>query len=87
MNKMKKELPGGGNAKCAAFVGFAEMPVPKVKKGLGEDDQNYARACIGKYGDNYSKMARDIVTNFNQLTEHKLEKLCKRYQVEMDSES
>lgn len=81
-NTLNKEPKA--KVKCAAFVGYAELPTPKEYKPLSDEDKAYAQACIAKHGDNYVKMTRDIVTNYNQLTEIKLEKLCKKYEAELE---
>jgi hypothetical protein len=85
-NKFKrKDVRGeGGVKKCAAFVGYAELPQPKKEWLLSEQDADYAKLCIKRYGANYKKMAKDIEVNFNQLTEHKLEKLCTKYLEEQE---
>jgi hypothetical protein len=43
------------------------------------DDEKYVVKCIEKYGDNYTRMFRDIKINNMQHTEEKLRKLCTRY--------
>jgi Ribosome biogenesis protein Nop16 len=43
------------------------------------DDEKYVVKCMGKYGDDYTRMFRDIKINIMQHTEEKLRKLCTRY--------
>jgi hypothetical protein len=78
-NNFKKQPPAGGTEKkCAAFVGYAEVAslYPKEKKKVSRDERDYALACMAKYGNDYSLMQQDIDVNYNQLTAHKLSKLC-----------
>lgn len=86
VNKIATKETKAGK-KLAAFVGYAELPVPKKEKVLSDEDQAYALACIKKHGENYTAMHRDIITNFNQLTEHKLKKLCEKYLAESQMET
>lgn len=43
------------------------------------DDEKYVVKCMEKYGDDYTRMFRDIKVNNMQHTEEKLRKLCTRY--------
>ena len=43
------------------------------------DDEKYVVKCMEKYGDNFTRMFRDIKINNMQHTEAKLRKLCTRY--------
>ena len=46
---------------------------------LSIEDQTYMAKCMKKYGDDYTKMSRDIKINDMQHTEHKLRKLGARF--------
>jgi hypothetical protein len=65
--------------KKAAFVGYAEIPEVKKPKTLSEWDVEYMKALVTKHKDNIKAMFRDIATNYNQLTEAKLQKMYDLY--------
>jgi len=75
------------NKNYKAFEGFADLlsdtidSIPKVVKVkiLDEFQLQNAKQCLDKYKLNFSKMAKDISVNYNQLTELKLKKLCMDY--------
>ena len=46
---------------------------------LSEEDQKYIAKCMSKHGDDYSKMFRDIKTNYMQHTETQLKKMGSRF--------
>lgn len=85
----KHVKPTDGTAShSAAFLGMTIVPRdgrdamkeanPKLKI-LAEVDQKYASLLIAAHGDNYSKMAKDIKVNYNQLTLNKCQKLCEKF--------
>jgi len=88
----RKMKPKPANADSAAFVGLAKVPTetdlaknnvadanPK-RRVMSEMDQEYAVTCIKKHGEDYEAMARDIKKcNVQQLTAHKLKKMCLLY--------
>ena len=43
------------------------------------EDQKYIRKCLGKHGDNYKRMFRDIKTNPMQHTEQKLKNMSEKF--------
>jgi Ribosome biogenesis protein Nop16 len=51
----------------------------RTKFPLDVEEEKYVVKCMGKYGDNYTSMFRDIKINNMQHTEEKLRKLCTRY--------
>lgn len=51
---------------------------PKRKK-MSQFDQEYVKACIDKYGENYKAMERDIELNYFQHSETKMKTLCEKY--------
>jgi hypothetical protein len=77
-NEINKAAPPIDKKK-AAFVGYAEIPEPKKPKSLSEWDRDYMAALVKKHGDNFKAMFKDIETNYNQLTEAKLEKMHQLY--------
>jgi hypothetical protein len=82
----------------SAFVGHFTLPErdpndndksfadknPKRRK-MSEADQMYALACIVKHGVDYKAMERDIKTNYNQLSENQIKKMCEKLKA-LDSE-
>jgi hypothetical protein len=81
----RKTKPKAPNSESAAFMGVATIPNRDLHEAnpkrrlMSEEKQNYAAMCIKKYGDDYSKMTRDIKTNFQQLSESQLKKQCEKF--------
>jgi hypothetical protein len=71
-----------------AFIGYSEICKienlaendrnPK-RKILSDFEINYAKENIRIYGNNYSAMQNDIISNYQQFTREKIEKLCIKY--------
>ena len=57
---------------------LAERNPKRVANYVSEEESKYLRKLLAKYGDDYSKMARDIKTNNMQWTEQKLRRRCAR---------
>lgn len=53
---------------------FAQIKLP-----VSVDDQRYISKCLGKHGDNYKAMMRDIKTNDMQYTDTQLRKMAARF--------
>lgn len=51
----------------------------KTERVLAPGEIDFVKKCIEKYGDNYSKMARDLKLNYLQLTPRQIEKKCSAY--------
>jgi hypothetical protein len=65
------------------FVGYVDsIPDKELKQRniMTEQEIDYVKANMKKHGENVTAMARDIKTNYNQLTEVQLSKLLKRFQ-------
>jgi hypothetical protein len=79
--------------KHAAFVGYGQIVEsdnfsdrnPKRKK-ISEFDMEYAALNIAKHGEDYKAMERDVKTNNRQLTAKQMEKMCRLYIAEKESE-
>ncbi len=72
--------------KNKAFIGFTSLPQTEFGKDINvkrrpmsEVDQLYAKNLIAKYDNDYKKMERDIILNYNQLTETVCKKWCEKY--------
>lgn len=53
---------------------FAQIKLP-----VSVEDQKYISKCLGKHGDNYKAMMRDIKTNDMQYTDTQLRKMAARF--------
>jgi len=53
---------------------FAQRKLP-----VSVEDQKYIGKCLGKHGDNYKSMMRDIKTNDMQYTDTQLRKMAARF--------
>ena len=53
---------------------FAQIKLP-----VSVEDQRYISKCLGKHGDNYKAMMRDIKTNDMQYTDTQLRKMAARF--------
>ena len=82
------------NKATDAFVGFIDLPSvdskeldknPKRKK-ISDADIEYGKACMLKYGKDYKAMERDIKTNYNQLSQNQMRKLCDKILVHEQGE-
>lgn len=72
------------------FMGFinlseAENPDPYAvanpkRKKMSEYDQNYILKLRMAHADDYKMMQRDLKLNFNQHSEHQLQKMVEKYE-------
>uniref|UniRef100_M4C5T2 Nucleolar protein 16 n=1 Tax=Hyaloperonospora arabidopsidis (strain Emoy2) TaxID=559515 RepID=M4C5T2_HYAAE len=57
---------------------LVERNTKRVANYVSEEETKYLRKLIAKYGEDYTKMARDIKVNNMQWTEQKLRRRCAR---------
>eukprot|EP00527_Entomoneis_sp_CCMP2396_P004975 CAMPEP_0198145984 /NCGR_PEP_ID=MMETSP1443-20131203/26677_1 /TAXON_ID=186043 /ORGANISM="Entomoneis sp., Strain CCMP2396" /LENGTH=121 /DNA_ID=CAMNT_0043809773 /DNA_START=186 /DNA_END=551 /DNA_ORIENTATION=+ len=57
----------------------SDKPSRRSKFPLDADDEKYIAKCMTKWGDDYSRMFRDIKTNNMQHTETQLRKMGSRF--------
>ena len=57
----------------------SDRPSRQTRFPLSKDEEEYMAKCMGKHGDNYKAMFRDIKTNNMQHTEERLRKMGARF--------
>lgn len=57
----------------------SDKPSWRTRFPLTQEEEEYMAKCMTKYGDNYTKMFRDIKVNNMQHTEDRLRKMGSRY--------
>lgn len=88
VNKFINDSNGlNSDSSNSAFVGFmsvaeldgtCSLDTNRKRRLMSEGEQQYASRCMEVHGEDFKSMSRDIETNYKQLTESQLRKLCRK---------